>query len=233
MPAGPQGFSTKCRLGDTICYAPASQGAIGFPPTDNPVGDDRCCGDEPFGLRAERRPGTAAWAGQHSTRACGLELAAAWTGGRGHIRCWAGRRSTGARRLEWPATWTGGRGRIRCAADAAGHHCEDRFRRARQSRGHAGSEEAVFPRPAAAVVVPRTASGRRWLMSTPALRSLPGSGRHRRPLHAEADGSQVELEAGFISDRTKAALIAAKRRGKKLGAFVLAPSSRKGPPEGR
>jgi hypothetical protein len=53
MPAGPQGFSTKCRLGDTICYAPASLrgGAIGFPPTDNPVGDDRCCGDEPFGLR--------------------------------------------------------------------------------------------------------------------------------------------------------------------------------------
>ena len=41
--------------------------------------------------------------------------------------------------------------------------------------------------------------------------------RHRRPLHAEADGSQVELEAGFISDRTKAALVAAKRRGKKLG----------------
>ena len=44
---------------------------------------------------------------------------------------------------EWAATWTGGRGRIRCAADAAGHHCEDRFRRARQSRRHAGSEEAV------------------------------------------------------------------------------------------
>ena len=170
MPAGPQGFSTKCRLGDTICYAPASLrgGAIGFPPSDNPVGDDRCCGDEPFGLRAERRLGTAAWAGQHSTRACGLELAAAWTGGRGNIRCWAGRGSTGARRLDWAATWTGGRGRVRCAADAAGHHCEDRFRRARQSRGHAGSEEAVFPRPAAAVVVPRTASGRRWLMSTPA-----------------------------------------------------------------
>ena len=75
MPAGPQGFSTKCRLGDTICYAPASLrgGAIGCPPSDNPVGDDRCCVDEPFGLRAERRPGTAAWAGQHSTRACGLE----------------------------------------------------------------------------------------------------------------------------------------------------------------
>jgi hypothetical protein len=159
MPAGPQGFSTKCRLGDTICYAPASLrgGAIGFPPTDNPVGDDRCCGDEPFGLRAERRPGTAAWAGQHSTRACGLELAAAWTGGRGRIRCWAGRRSTGARRLEWAATWTGGRGRIRCAADAAGHHCEDRFRRARQSRRHAGSEEAVFPRSAAAVGFPHCA----------------------------------------------------------------------------
>ena len=36
----------------------------------------------------------------------------------------------------------------------------------------------------------------------------------------------AELEVGFISDRTKAALVAAKRRGKKLGAFVLAPSSR-------
>ena len=43
----------------------------------------------------------------------------------------------------------------------------------------------------------------------------------------------AELEVGFISDRTKAALVAAKRRGKKLGAFVLAPSSREGPPEGR
>ena len=29
----------------------------------------------------------------------------------------------------------------------------------------------------------------------------------------------AELEAGFISDRTKAALAAAKRRGKRLGGF--------------
>jgi hypothetical protein len=175
MPACPQGFSTKCRLGDTICYAPAKSwgGAVGFPPSDSPVGDCRRCGDEPFGLRAERRPGTAAWAGRYSTSTRGLELAAAWTGGRGHIRCWAGRCSTGARRLERAVSWTGGRGHIRCAADAAGHHCEDRFRRARQSRGHAGSEKAVFPRPAAAVAVPAprrsgSASRRRWLMSTPA-----------------------------------------------------------------
>jgi hypothetical protein len=28
MPAGPQGFSTKCRLGDTICYAPDTKAAV-------------------------------------------------------------------------------------------------------------------------------------------------------------------------------------------------------------
>jgi hypothetical protein len=39
-------------------------------------------------------------------------LAAAWTGGRGHIRCWAGRCSTCARRLERAVSWTGGRGHI-------------------------------------------------------------------------------------------------------------------------
>ena len=43
---------------------------------------------------------------------------------------------------------------------------------------------------------------------------------------------RLSSRPAFISDRTKAALVAAKRRGKKLGAFVLAPSSREGPPEG-
>jgi DNA invertase Pin-like site-specific DNA recombinase len=39
----------------------------------------------------------------------------------------------------------------------------------------------------------------------------------------------AELEAGFISDRTKAALAAAKRRGKKC----WREAHREGPPEGR
>jgi hypothetical protein len=172
---------------------PVLGGAVGFPPSDSPVGDCRRCGDEPFGLRAERRPGTAAWAGRYSTSTRGLELAAAWTGGRGHIRCWAGRCSTGARRLERAVSWTGGRGHIRCAADAAGHHCEDRFRRARQSRGNAGSEKAVFPRPAAAVAVPAprrsgSASRRRWLISTPAWTAAPNRGPRRQPYSAARNG---------------------------------------------
>jgi hypothetical protein len=82
-------------------------GAFDFPPSDSPVGDGGGRGDEPFGLRAKRRPGNAAWAGRHSAGARDLECAAAWTGGRGHIRCWACRHSTGAHGLEWAAAWTG------------------------------------------------------------------------------------------------------------------------------
>jgi hypothetical protein len=53
-------------------------------------------------------------------------------------------------------------GRVHRAADIAGHHCEDRVRRARQSRRHARPEKAVFPRLAAAVgrsAAPRPAPG--------------------------------------------------------------------------
>jgi hypothetical protein len=59
MQRGPREFSTKYRLGNTTCYAPASLrgGAVGFPPSDSPAGDGRCCGDPAF------RPvgGTAPW----------------------------------------------------------------------------------------------------------------------------------------------------------------------------
>jgi hypothetical protein len=159
---GGEEVSPKCRLGDAICYAVggASRGVLGFLPSDNPFGDGRCRGAESVRLRAQRLSGTAARAGRYSTGACGLERAAARTRRLGRVRPAAtrshGRYSTGACGLKRAAARTRRLGRVRRAADIAGHHCEDRVRRARQSRRHARPEKAVFPGLAAAIAVRST-----------------------------------------------------------------------------
>jgi len=166
---------------DLLWFASLRGVLFGFPPSDNPLGDCRCRGAEPVRLRAQRLAGTAARAGRYSAGACGLERAAARPRRLGRIHRAAAARthrgySTGACGLERAAARPRRLGRVHRAADIAGHHCEDRVRRARQSRRHARPEKAVCPRLAAAVAVRSTpaARARQYRRKVPAPGCPPG-----------------------------------------------------------
>ena len=113
---------------DLLCLARFGGVALGFSSFDCPVGDGCGCGREPVRLREVRRAGNAARAGGHSTDPGGVECVPPWSGG-----------------FIFRTPWR--------AHDVTGDYRENRVRLARQSRGDAGSEKAVFPRPLAAVAV--------------------------------------------------------------------------------
>ena len=121
---------------DLLCLARFGGVALGFSSFDCPVGDGCGCGREPVRLREVRRAGNAARAGGHSTDPGGVECVPPWSGG-----------------FIFRTPWR--------AHDVTGDYRENRVRRARQSRGDAGSEKAVFPRPLAAVAV-RDCAPPRW-----------------------------------------------------------------------
>ena len=142
---------------DLLCLARFGGVALGFSSFDCPVGDGCGCGREPVRLREVRRAGNAARAGGHSTDPGGVERVPPWSGG------FIFRTSCRTHFTVVPA-WSGGFVIFRTpwrAHDVTGDYRENRVRLARQSRGDAGSEKAVFPRPLAAVAVRDCAPPRR------------------------------------------------------------------------